>query len=68
MTETKLIYSPDELIALGFGGRTTVYNLLKSGKLRSVRVGRKICVPTAAVEAFLAGESAPTKTNGLSKP
>jgi excisionase family DNA binding protein len=54
--KTKLTFSPDELITeLGLG-RTSVYNLLRTGELRHVRVGRRIIVPAAEVERFLAGE------------
>jgi excisionase family DNA binding protein len=53
--KTKLTYSPDELrAALGIG-RGSVYDLLRSGQLRSVRVGRRIVVPISEVERFLAG-------------
>ena len=37
-------------------GRNTAYELVRSGKIRSIRVGRKIRVPKDAVAAFL-GES-----------
>lgn len=33
--------------------RATVYALIASGKLRSIRVGRKILVPVDAIEEFL---------------
>ena len=34
-------------------GRTAAYNLVRSGKLRSVRVGRTIRVPRDAIAEFL---------------
>ncbi|AEG16990.1 DNA binding domain protein, excisionase family [Desulfofundulus kuznetsovii DSM 6115] len=34
-------------------GRVTVYELIKSGKLKSIRVGKKILVPAWAIEEFL---------------
>ena len=34
-------------------GRNTAYELVRSGKIRSIRVGRKIRVPKDAVAAFL---------------
>ena len=37
-------------------GRNTAYELVRSGQIRSIRVGRKIRVPKDAVAAFL-GES-----------
>jgi excisionase family DNA binding protein len=33
--------------------RTTVYRLLKAGKLRGVRVGRRVQVKLSSLEAFL---------------
>lgn len=48
-------YKPADLQPLLGLGRSTVYNLLRSGELRSVRVGRRIIVPAAAVADFLAG-------------
>ena len=36
-------------------GRNTAYALLKSGKLRSVRVGRQIRIPRDALRDFLEG-------------
>ena len=57
--KSKLTYSPDELrAALGIG-RGTVYDLLRSGQLRSVRVGRRIIVPSAEVDRFLLGAGEP---------
>ena len=34
-------------------GRNTAYELVRSGQIRSIRVGRKIRVPKDAVDAFL---------------
>jgi excisionase family DNA binding protein len=36
-------------------GRTTVFALIKEGKLRSVKVGRRRMVPAAALDEFIAG-------------
>ena len=51
-------------------GRNTAYELVRSGKIRSIRVGRKIRVPKDAVAAFL-GESndntLTSNTGGLSR-
>lgn len=38
-------------------GRASVYKLIKSGELRSVRVGRKMLIPLSAIDAFLNGTS-----------
>lgn len=34
-------------------GRNTAYSLVRSGRIKSVRVGRQIRVPRGALEAFL---------------
>ena len=36
-------------------GRNGVYDLIRSGQLRSIRVGRKILIPLTAIEDFLNG-------------
>ena len=36
-------------------GRNTAYELVRTGKIRSVRVGRQLRIPRDAVVAFLAG-------------
>lgn len=38
--------------ALGLG-RNSTYNLLRSGKLKSIRVGRLIKIPKAALDEYL---------------
>ncbi|MDN6706755.1 helix-turn-helix domain-containing protein [Corynebacterium glyciniphilum] len=35
-------------------GRTTVFTLIREGKLRSVKVGRRRMVPAAALDEFIA--------------
>ncbi len=39
-------------------GRSTVYLLMESGQLRSVKVGRRRLVPESAVVAFIEGLAA----------
>lgn len=39
--------------------RDTVYELMRAGQLRSVRVGRARLIPLAALQEFLAGEIEP---------
>ncbi len=34
-------------------GRNTAYELIRSGRIRSVRAGRKIRIPKEAIEEFL---------------
>jgi len=50
----RLALSPEQAaVALGIG-RTTVYDLIARGQLRSLRVGRRRIIPVVALEAFLA--------------
>ena len=52
-----LIYKPEALIRLLNVGRNTVYELLRSGQIRSVKVGKCYLIPKAAVSEFLNGPS-----------
>jgi len=50
----RLALSPEQAaVALGIG-RTTVYDLIARGQLRSLRVGRRRIIPVVALETFLA--------------
>lgn len=52
--DNKLAYSPAEAAeALGVG-RSTVFDLMKSGKLRRVKIGAKTVIPRSSLEALLA--------------
>lgn len=44
---------PDAGKALGGLGRTKVYELITSGELRTVKIGRRRFVPAAAVEEYV---------------
>ena len=46
-------------------GRNTAYELVRSGKIRSIRVGRKIRVPKDAVAAFLGESNDATLTSSI---
>jgi excisionase family DNA binding protein len=50
----KLLLTPVEAAALLGVGRSKVYELLKSGQLSSVRIGRSRRVPAEAVHKFVA--------------
>lgn len=50
-----LIYKPEDLIQLLNVGRNTVYELLRSGQIRSVKVGKCYLIPKSAVSEFLNG-------------
>lgn len=47
---------PTELAEFLGLGRTTTYRLIAEGKIRSVKVGKRLIIPAAAVEEFLNGE------------
>jgi excisionase family DNA binding protein len=54
----RLLLRPEEVAqALGVG-RSTVYELLRTGELRSVKIGTSRRIPTAAVVEYVAGLSA----------
>lgn len=58
MTHTnpeKLVYSPKELEPLLLLSKNTINALLRSGRLRSVRVGRRYLIPRESVQQFLHG-------------
>jgi excisionase family DNA binding protein len=44
--------------------RDTVYELMRSGRLRSVKVGRARLIPLAAIGQFLADEGDPDDLGG----
>lgn len=46
-------YTPNELRHVLKLGRDKVYELLNTGELRSVRVGRRYLIPAGAVADFL---------------
>lgn len=56
--QEKLVYNPKELEPLLQLSKNTINALLRSGRLRSVRVGRRYLIPRDAVQQFLAGTSA----------
>jgi excisionase family DNA binding protein len=51
--------TPDELLALeGWPlGRSSTYDALKRGDIPSVRIGRRILIPRAALDRLLSGDS-----------
>ena len=51
----KMVYSPKEAgIALGLS-KGTLSELLRSGKLPSVRAGKRYLIPRSALEEFING-------------
>jgi excisionase family DNA binding protein len=45
---------PDAGKALGGLGRTKIYELITSGELRTVKIGRRRFVPASAIEEYVA--------------
>lgn len=53
--QTPLAYSRKQVAeALGLS-RNTVDQLIKSGRLRTVKVGARLLIPRTVIDAFLAG-------------
>lgn len=48
-------YTPTDCRPLLRLGRDKIYDLIHSGELRSIRVGRKFLIPADAVTEFLKG-------------
>ena len=51
----RLTRKPEEAAPMLGVGRNGVYDLIRSGALRSIRIGRKILIPVSAIEEFLSG-------------
>ena len=56
LDDLPLVLRVDDLMSVLDIGRNTAYELIRSGQIRSVRVGRKLRIPKQAVEEFLAGK------------
>lgn len=54
MEQQLLSVYPDAGRALGGLGRTKLYELIASGELRTVKIGRRRFVPASAVEEYVA--------------
>ncbi|GAA2510107.1 helix-turn-helix domain-containing protein [Pilimelia columellifera] len=52
----KLLYDPREAARVLSLGRSTVYELMASGRLRSIRVGRSRRIPAEALREFVVAE------------
>lgn len=57
MTDPLLLGVREAARRLGLG-RDAAYSLVREGRLRSVRVGRRVLIPRVELEAFLAREMA----------
>lgn len=57
MQESIMIYKPEELMPLLRLSRNTIYELLRSGQIRSVKVGKCYLIPKNAISEFLNGST-----------
>ena len=63
MTNEKMAYSPQEAaMTLGLC-LNTIYKLIKQGQLRSVKLDRKILIPTTEIERLLSPENSTVHAN-----
>ena len=53
ISKPMLVYRPEELAQLLGVGRNSIYRLLRSGKIRSIKIGTHYLVTKDAVDAFL---------------
>ena len=49
----QLAFTVDEARQVSRIGRNEIYLAIKRGELRAIRVGRKVVIPAAALEAWL---------------
>jgi excisionase family DNA binding protein len=52
-TDAPLLYTPEGAAAKLATGRTTIYALLQSGELRSIKIGRSRRIPADALEEYV---------------
>ena len=55
LDDLPLVLRVEDLMPVLDIGRNAAYELVRSGQIRSVRVGRKLRIPKQAVEDFLTG-------------
>jgi excisionase family DNA binding protein len=51
--DSRLLFTPEHAADRLDVGRTTIYALMASGELRSVKIGRSRRVPAAALEEYV---------------
>ena len=52
-TDAPLLYTPEGAATKIATGRTTIYQLIASGELRSVKIGRSRRIPAAALDEYV---------------
>ena len=63
MNANSLVYTPRELQELLGLSRNSVYERIADGSLPSLRLGRRLVIPRAALEAWLAQAGSATGSN-----
>lgn len=53
-----LTYTVEETAKLLRIGRDQAYEAVRTGQIRSIRIGRRLLVPRASLDALLKGEAA----------
>lgn len=53
---TPLAYSIKQACEVSSLGRTSIYSLIKTGRLRSIRVGGRTVIPASSLHALVSGE------------
>ena len=53
MSDIAMIYRPAELMRVLGLGRNTVYALLRSGRIRSIKIGSRYLITQEALHEFL---------------
>ena len=66
LEDLPMVLRVEDLMPILGIGRNTAYELVRSGQIRSIKIGRKIRVPKDAVAAFL-GETEDLLHGGYSK-
>ena len=61
--DTRDAYSVKEVLQILPLGRSTIYDLVASGELRSRKVGKKIIIPKSAIEELLQRQKINTRPN-----
>ena len=71
ITDDQLLVTPEEAARRLSVGRTTIYELMSSGELQSVNIGRCRRVPVSSLSSFvskLIGDVAVENADGNSRP
>lgn len=56
--ELPLVLKVDDLMPVRGIGRNTAYELIRSGQIRSIRIGQQFRIPREAIAKFISGSAA----------